>query len=118
MGLCGNVTITGTSLSDHEMSFCVRKINWKKVPWQLKTFRNYANYDPDKFLEDLKNTDFDLPSENVNNKDINELWQSFIDKFTNIAERHAPTIVKRVRGLNIYCPWLNTSIKRQMRQRD
>ena len=22
--------VTGTSLSDHEMSFCVRKINWKK----------------------------------------------------------------------------------------
>ena len=88
--------VTGTSLSDHEMSFCVRKINWKKAPSQLKTFRNYANYDPDKFLEDLKNTDFDLPSENVNNKDVNELWQSFKDKFTNIAERHAPTIVKCV----------------------
>ena len=41
--------ITGTSLSDHEMSFCVRKINWK-APLQQKTFRNYANYNPDKFL--------------------------------------------------------------------
>ena len=108
--------ITGTSLSDHEMSFCVRKINWK-APLQQKTFRNYANYNPDKFLKDLKNTDFDLPSDNVNNKDVNELWQSFKDKFTNIAERHAPTIIKCVRGLN-NCPWLNTSIKHQMRQRD
>ena len=84
--------ITGTSLSDHEMSFCVRKINWKKTPLQQKTFRNYANYNPDKFLKDLKNTDFDLPSDNVNNKDVNELWQSFKDKFTNIAERHAPLL--------------------------
>ena len=50
--------ITGTSLSDHELSFCVRKINWKKAPLQQKTFRNYANYNPDKFLKDLKNTDF------------------------------------------------------------
>ena len=83
--------ITGTSLSDHEMSFCVRKINWK-APLQQKTFRNYANYNPDKFLKDLKNTDFDLPSDNVNKKDVNELWQSFKDKFTNIAERHAPLL--------------------------
>ena len=71
----------------------------------------------DKFLEDLKSTEFDLPSNNVNNKDVNELRQSFKDKFTNIAERHAPTTVKRVWGLN-NCPLLNTSIKRQMRQRD
>ena len=99
------------------MTFCVRKINWKKAPPQLKTFRNYANYDPDKFLEDLKNTNFVLPNDHGNNKDVNELWQSFKEKFTNIAERHAPTIVKRVRGLN-NCPWLNISIKRQMRQRD
>ena len=72
--------ITGPSLSDHEMSFCVRKINWK-APLQQKTFRNYANYNPDKFLKDLKITDFDLPSDNVNKKDVNELWQSFKDKF-------------------------------------
>ena len=84
--------ITGTSLSDHEMSFCVRKINRKKTLLQQKTFRNYANYNPEKFLKDLKNADFDLPSGNVNNKDVNELWQSFKDKFTNIAERHAPLL--------------------------
>ena len=84
--------ITGTSLSDHEMSFCVRKINWKKTLLQQKTFRNYANYNPEKFLKDLKNADFDLPSGNVNNKDVNELWQSFKDKFTNIAEHHAPLL--------------------------
>ena len=101
--------ITSTSLSDHEMSFCVRKINWKKTLLQQKTFRNYANYNPEKFLKDLKNTDFDLPSGNVNN--VNELWQSFKEKFTNIAERHAAAIVKCVRGLN-NCPWLNTSISR------
>ena len=93
------------------MSFCVRKINRKKTLLQQKTFRNYANYNPEKFLKDLKNTDFDLPSGNVNNKDVNELWQSFKEKFANIAERHAPAIVKRVRGLN-NCPWLNTSINR------
>jgi hypothetical protein len=105
--------INGASLSDHEMTFCVRKINWKKAPSQFKTFRNYANYDSDKFREDLRNIDFDLP----NNRDVNELWKSFKEQFSIIAERHAPSIVKRVRGLN-NCPWLNATIKSQMRQRD
>ena len=50
-----NVSHSGvitTSMSDHEMVYCVRKINWKKGPAQIKTFRNYANYDHEAFCDD------------------------------------------------------------------
>ena len=30
-------------LSDHDMVYIVRKINWKKAPAQFRTYRNYAN---------------------------------------------------------------------------
>ena len=106
--------VISAGLSDHEMTFCMRKINWQKAPPQMKIFRNYAKYDRDDFCEDLKKIDFDC---SMDNTDVNELWHSFKEKFTSVAERHAPTILKRVRGLN-NCPWLNNSIKRQMRQRD
>lgn len=67
----------------------------EKSSTATKIFGNYANYDPDKFLKDSKNTDFDLPNDNVNIKDVNELWQSFKETFTNIAEGHAFNFCKK-----------------------
>ena len=41
-------------LSDHEMIYCIRKLKWEKAPSQIKTFRNYAHYNPVHFCQDLK----------------------------------------------------------------
>ena len=49
--------VISASLRDHEMIYCVRKLNWKKAQAQMKTFRNYANYDPVNFCEDLEGVD-------------------------------------------------------------
>ena len=45
------------SLGDHEIIYCVRKLNWEKAPAQMKAFRNYVNYYPVKLCEDLKGVD-------------------------------------------------------------
>ena len=37
--------VISSGFSDHEMIFFIRKINWKRFPAQMKTFRNYGNYD-------------------------------------------------------------------------
>ena len=37
--------VISSGFSDHEIIFFIRKINWKRFPAQMKTFRNYANYD-------------------------------------------------------------------------
>ena len=42
------------NLSDNEIIYGVRKLNWKKVPAQIKTLRNWANYVQGKFCEELR----------------------------------------------------------------
>ena len=50
--------VISSHLSDHELVYCVRKINWKRAPSQIKTFRNYAKYDSKRFSEDLEGVDW------------------------------------------------------------
>ena len=53
--------VISSNLSDHEMVFCVRKLNWMTAPAQTKVFRNYANYDPMKFCQELRGVDWNAP---------------------------------------------------------
>ena len=107
-----------THLSDHELVYCVRKINWKKAPAEIKTFRNYANYSPSAFCMDLKSVDWSFTSNPVGlSSCVDDLWNLFKTTFVTVADRHAPVIQRRVRGMD-NCPWLNNKIKLDMRQRD
>ena len=49
--------VVSASLSDHEMIYCVQKLNWKKAPALMKAFRKYVNYYPVKLCEDRKGVD-------------------------------------------------------------
>lgn len=89
----------------------------------MKTSRNYANYDALNFCEDLKgvylNPTHDasvLEGDNENTR-VNYLWDFFQKAFISIANRHVPDLHKRVRGADS-CPWSNSDIKRDMRERD
>ena len=104
-----------TSLSDNEMVYCIRKINWQKAPAQTKTFRNYANYDHKAFCDELRDTEL-APSGDISSC-VNDLWNTFKSAFVSVANRHAPIIQKRVRGLD-NCLWLNKDIKHDIRQRN
>ena len=63
-------------LSDHEMIYCIRKLNWQRAPSQVKTFRNNANYNTVLFCQDLKGVWFNtsIPSGIVTN--VDQLWQN------------------------------------------
>ena len=84
--------VISTSLSDHEMVYCVRKLNWKKAPSQTKMFRSYANYNPAKFCEDLKGVNLGLCSSGFSPKgeeglvDVNELWGAFVKVFLSVVD--------------------------------
>ena len=74
----GNISHSGvitSCLSDHDMVYVVRKINWKKAPVQFKAYRNCANYDPTSFSKELElnlqATD-GSPSGHVNNSQSDE----------------------------------------------
>ena len=93
-------------LSDHELIYCVRKLNWQSAPSQIKTFRNYANYNPVHFCEDLKGfwSNASIPSASVSS--VDQLWHDFQTAFVSVTDRHAPAILRRVAGID-NCPWLN-----------
>ena len=115
-----NFSCTGvisTGLSDHELVYCVRKINCKKFSVQTKLFRNYAKYNSEAFCSDLDDVDWEqLCNSTRNNMSVNELWSNFKDNFVAVADLHAPLMEKRVRGKA--CPWLTGEIKKDIRQRN
>ena len=93
-----------------------------KAPPQVKVFRNYANYDPVKFSGELKRGDWNCEQDpsgtnEEQNACVDELWTCFESKFLRVANRHAPHIQKKVRGLD-NCPWLTGDIKKNIRQRE
>lgn len=50
-----HVNVVSTSLSDHDMICCIRKINAQKYPYRTIKCRNYANYNPTNLVNDVKN---------------------------------------------------------------
>ena len=114
--------VISSGFSDHEMIFFIRKINWKRFPAQMKTFRNYANYESSKFTEDLKGVDWDSvlspcdASGTPVDNSIDEQWANLKSAFLSTASNHAPLIEKRSRGID--CPWMNGKIKKTIRERD
>lgn len=54
--------VVSTNLSDHELVYCVRNLNWRKAPAQFKAFRNYANYNPSDFRRDLEGVNWNSVS--------------------------------------------------------
>ena len=48
---------------------------------------------------------------------VDQLWHDFKSAFVSVADRHAPIIQRRVRGID-NCPWVNKEMKSVMRQRD
>ncbi len=111
--------VISAHLSNHNMVYCVLKLNWKRAPGQLKIFRNYAKYSPSDFCNDLNEIKWDSRSSLVEGlvANVDELWNDFKASFVAVAERHVPVIQKRVRGVD-NCPWMNKIIKAAMRQRN
>ena len=113
--------VLSLSLSNHEMVYCIRKLNWMKAPPEVKVFRNYAKYDPTMFSDDLKSVDWNIDQDpsGINERQdcVDELWSDFKAKFVAVADRHAPLIPKKVRSID-NCPWMTGKIKKDIHQRD
>ena len=57
-----------SSFSDHDMIYCVRKLHCKKIPAEVKTFRSYANYEPDKLCDELKHVSWEKDVDTLGNQ--------------------------------------------------
>ena len=82
------------SLSDHEMFGCIRKLHQARFAAKVITCRNYSKYEPEEMKEDFRNVNWEQV---YNTNDVNEAL-CFNCTVKAIFDRHAPQIVKRVKG--------------------
>ena len=102
-----------TSLSDHDVVGCVRKLNHLKYKSKTIHCRNYKDYDPKALQKDLQEHSWVTY---YSFKEPNSAWIYLKSILTHLFDKHAPQIEKKVKGR--YCPWLTPGIKRLMNERD
>ena len=100
-----------TSLSDHDMVGCVRKLHNIKFKPRTITCRNYKQFYIASFKSEVSNLSFPDYSKFTN---INEAWDNWKTKFLSAVDKHAPLINKRVRGRET--PRITSKIKNSMRE--
>lgn len=92
---------------------CVRKINSTKYEPRLIKSRNYENYSCDVINSALKSLSWE---EVYECDDPNNAWHKLKVFLSGILYKYAPFTTKRIRGK--LCPWLNESLKSEMKYRD
>ena len=105
--------VIATSIGDHDMPGCIRKINNGRFNPRLITCRDYKRYNVENMKSDLKKVDW-TPFYSLRN--VNEAWAKMKNILSDIFGRHAPKISKKVRGKP--APWLNNEVKALMNDRD
>ena len=105
--------VIGNSISDHDFTGNVRKIDCKKFKPKQIYSRNISKYNKDAFQRDLKNIKWD---EITTYDEINLAWDCFKNKLARVIDKHAPMVKKSVRGRD--CRWLNNSIRNMMNERN
>ena len=103
----------GISLSDHDLIGVIVKKNNRKFTHRTILKRNFSKYNEESFQEDLNG----LPWQNVTKEiNVNKAWNIFKHLLTEVINKHAPMVKKKVRGRD--CPWLNNDIRSKMNERD
>ncbi|CAB4032074.1 Hypothetical predicted protein, partial [Paramuricea clavata] len=80
-----------TSIGDHEMIGCARKLNSNHYNARLISCRDYKNYNPELLKTDLRKINW-MPFYNESN--VNDAWLLLKSTLTNLYNRHAPIIKK------------------------
>jgi len=101
--------VVTSSMSDHDMIMCKRKINNIKFSAKTVHCRDYSHYDANTVRNELSHEQWD----NIYDTDDPSLaWQNLRAKLTDVIDRHAPNVSKRVKGKS--SPWLTKEIKSEM----
>ena len=96
-----------TSIGDHDMVGCVRKLNNASFKPRKITCRDYRSYHPEAMNEELETVDW---SAFYSCRTVNEAWSQMKDILLTIFEHHAPKICKKVRGKS--APWLTSNVQK------
>ena len=101
-------------ISDHSMVYCVFKSGLMKVPPKTLEYRSFKSYNKSAFRQDLKNVPWQVALNNP--EDLEGCVQTWNKLFTQVAEDHAPTKTRRVRGTPT--PWMTSENATLMRDRN
>ena len=79
-----------TGLSDcHKLILSFMKSYISRLKPKTIFYRNYKNFDEEKFIKDVKAVDFSF-----SNNDPNENYSVLSDAFSKLIDRHAPLKMK------------------------
>ena len=108
---CG---VQGFGLSDHSLVYCVVKSGLIKVLSRTVEYRSSKSYNKQSFVKDLNNVPWYVAFNNTNDLDnCVSIWNKL---FLEVAEEHAPTKTRRIRGAPT--PWMSSKIFILMKDRD
>ena len=101
------------TISDHYLVYGIRKHLTPKGEPRFIESRNMKTYDPDSFINDLKNVPWGQIETCDDPNDMVSVWEKL---FLEVTDAHAPLRKRKVR--NKSSPWLKPSIKKLMYHRD
>lgn len=102
-----------STISDHFLVYCTIKSGVPKAQPRVIEYRSYKSYDKKKFIDDLKNVNWDAI---VEQPDLNSVVSTWNKLFSGVADQHAPIKRNRVKGIPI--PWMTPKLSQAMRDRD
>ena len=100
--------------SDHDLIYGLREITavTTKEPKLIK-YRSLKHYDPNKFREDLMDTEW---TRSLGLKDIHQCSREWERKFDDLLNKHPPFKHRNVR--NTYTPYIDNELRQKMFRRD
>ena len=103
-------------ISNHSLIFCVIKAGVAKSDGNYRdiNYRCYKNYNQHNFKYDLENVDWSF-MDSVS--DINNTVNNWCNKFSEIADKHAPIKTRRAKCTN-KSPWITPELTELMHERD
>ena len=108
-----NVNSIISSLSDHNVIKCVRKINNIKFNTRTIKCRDYKNYHQTTVSAELSTVNWDIV---YNTPDPDMAWNNLQQILSETINRYASLMNKHVKGKP--SPWLNADVKAVMNHRD
>ena len=101
-----NTTVVETGLSDfHGLVLTLMKTHIPRLKPKVIKYRSYKKFEPEKFLQDVKDIDF---KEDLN--DADSFYKNISSAFREIVDRHAPLKTKVQRGNA--APFMNQQLQK------
>ena len=101
-----NTTVVETGLSDfHGLVLTLMKTHIPRLKPKVIKYRSYKKFEPEKFLQDVKDIDF---KEDLN--DADSFYKNISSAFREIVDRHAPLKTKVQRGNT--APFMNQQLQK------